>query len=290
LILPILTYGTEEQKKRWLPRIAAGDAFCAFALTEPEAGSDVTAMTTRAAKQGDFYVLNGRKSFISGAKSANLFLIFAVTNPSGAAKKEITAFILDTEENAEGMTVGQKESTMGMLGAPVYDIYFADVRIPEKNILGKPGEGFKAAMIGLNPGRCALSALALGIAQRAVDVTVEYVKERKMFGKTLSAFQNTQFVLAEAQTKVNASRLMIHQAAVTLDQGGNAAQMCAEAKWFATETAKSVVDNCLQFFGGYGYIKGFPIEQMYRDVRVFTIFEGATEVQKHTIAKFMGLR
>jgi butyryl-CoA dehydrogenase len=119
---------------------------------------------------------------------------------------------------------------------------------------------------------------------------VEYVKELKMFVKTLSAFQNTQFVLAEAQTKVNACRLMIHQAAVTLDQGGNAALMCAEAKWFATETAKSVVDNCLQFFGGYGYIKGFPIEQMYRDVRVFTIFEGATEVQKYTIAKFMGLR
>ncbi len=290
LILPILKYGTEEQKQAWLPRIASGDAYCAFALTEPEAGSDNSGMTTTAVQDGEDYLINGHKCFISDAKAANFFMVFAVTSPLDAPKKEITAFILDRKVQPDGVSFGKEEPTMGMIGAPVYDVYFDNVRVPARNIVGKPGDGFKAAMCGLNPGRCALSALAIGIAQHAIDVTVDYVKGRKMFKKTLADFQNTQFVLAEAQTKVDAARLLIRQAAVTLDQGGDAAQMCAEAKWFATEVANQVVYRCLQLFGGYGYIKEYPIERMYRDVRVFTIFEGATEVQKHTIAKCMGLR
>ncbi len=290
LCLPIITYGTEEQKRKWLPRIASGDAFCAFALTEPDAGSDNSAMTTTAVLDGDDYVLNGHKCFISGAEYANLFLVFAVTSPRDAEKKEISAFILEKDGETSGLTVSKPESTMGMIGAPANDMYFDNVRIPAANMLGKPGEGFKAAMCGLNPGRTALSSEAIGIAQRAIDLTVEYVKGRKMFGKYLSDFQNTQFVLAECQTKVDAARLLIRNACVELDLGNKAAQLCSEAKWYATETANEVVAKCMQLFGGYGYSKEYPIEQMYRDLRIFTVFEGATEVQKYTIAKFMGLR
>lgn len=179
---------------------------------------------------------------------------------------------------------------MGMTGSPVFDIFFEDVRVPKKNILGGIGGGFKAAMVGLNPGRCALSAAALGVAQRAIDDTVDYTKARKMFRKTLADFQNTQFVLAEAQSRVDAGRLLVQKAAVTLDQGGDAAMICAEAKLIACEAAKAAVDICLQLHGGYGYSKEYHIEQAYRDIRIFTIFEGASEVQKHVIAKCMGLR
>lgn len=291
LILPILTFGTEEQKLKWLPRIASGEAYCAFALTEPEAGSDNNAMTTSAVKDGDDYVLNGHKAFISGAEYANLIMIFAVTSPSDAPRKEITAFILERDENTKGYVVGKPEATMGMNGADANDIFMDNLRIPEANILGGLGNGFKAAMCGLNPGRTALSSEAIGIAQRAIDLTVEYAKNRKMFGKTLAAFQNTQFVLAECQTKIDAARLLVRNACVALDQDEKgAAMLCSEAKWFATETANEVVAKCIQLFGGYGYSKEYPLEQMYRDLRIFTIFEGATEVQKHTIARFMGLR
>lgn len=289
LILPILKYGTEEQKQKWIPRIASGDAYCAFALTEPDAGSDNTAMTTTAVQDGDCYVLNGHKCFISDAKAANFYMVFAVTSPKDVPRKEITAFILEREEG-DGVTFGKQEETTGMRGAPIFDVYFDNVRIPASNMVGKLGDGFKAAMCGLNPGRCALSAVAIGIAQQAIDLTVKYVKERKMFKKTLADMQNTQFVLAEAQTKVDAARLLIRQATMSLDNGDDATQQCAEAKWYATEIANEVVYRCQQLFGGYGYIKEYPIERMYRDVRVFTIFEGATEVQKHTIAKCMGLR
>ena len=289
LILPLLKYGTEEQKQAWIPRIVSGEAYVAFALTEPEAGSDNSAMKTKAVADGDYYIINGQKSFISGAQESNVFVVFAVTGETNG-KKEITAFMWDKAVSGEGVTVGPAEASLGLNGAPAHSVYFDDVRIPKENIIGGLGGGMKFAMCGLNPGRCALSALAIGIAQHAIDITVEHVKNRKMFGKTLAAFQNTQFVLAEAQTKLDAARLMVQKAAVTLDQNGDAAQICAEAKLFATEVAKEVVDHCLQFFGGYGYTKGYPIEQMYRDIRVFTIFEGASEVQKHVIAKCMGIR
>ncbi len=291
LILPILTYGTEEQKRKWLPRIANGDAYCAFALTEPDAGSDNGAMSTTAVKDGDDYVLNGHKCFISGAEYANLFMIFAVTSPKGAPKKEITAFILEKDENTKGMTIGKAEKTMGMNGAPANDIWFDNLRIPAANMVGAPGQGFKAAMCGLNPGRTALSSEAIGAAQRAIDLTVEYVKARKMFGKTLADFQNTQFVLAECQTRVDAARLLIRNACVSLDEGKKeAAKLCSEAKWYATDVANDVVRKCIQLYGGYGYSKEYPLERMYRDLRIFTVFEGTNEVQKYTIAKFMGLR
>ena len=289
-ILPLMQLGTEEQKEKWIPRIASGEAFVAFALTEPNAGSDTMGMTCRAVEDGDEYVINGQKCFITDAAEANVYMVFAVTSAPDAPRKEVTAFLLDRAVSGQGITVGKAEPTMGMNGSPVFDIFFDNVRVPKENILGGIGNGFKVAMAGLNPGRCALSAAALGIAQRSIDDTVAYAKTRKMFGKTLSGFQNTQFVLAEAQAKVDAGRLLVHKAAVTLDQGGDAAMICAEAKLIAAEYAKQAVDACLQLFGGYGYSKEYHIEQAYRDIRIFTIFEGATEVQKHVISKFMGLR
>ena len=289
-ILPIMTYGTEEQKKEWIPRIASGEAFVAFALTEPNAGSDSFGMTCRAKEDGDYYIINGQKTFITDAKEANVYMVFAVTSAPDAKKKEVTAFLIDRDVSGEGITVGKEEPTMGMHGSPIYDIFFDDVRVPKKNILGKVGGGFMCAMIGLNPGRCALSSAAIGIAQRSIDDTVEYAKNRKMFGKTLADFQNTQFVLAEAQARLDAARLLVQKAASTLDAGEDAAMICAEAKLVAAETAKQVVDTCLQMHGGYGYIKDYHIEQAYRDIRIFTIFEGASEVSKHVISKCMGLR
>lgn len=289
-ILPLMKIGTEEQKREWIPRIASGDAFVAFALTEPNAGSDTMGMTCRATEDGDSYIINGQKCFITDAAEANVYMVFAVTSPPEAPKKEVSAFLLDRAVNGAGITVGKPEATMGMNGSPIFDIFFDNVRMPKENMLGNPGDGFKVAMIGLNPGRCALSAAALGVAQRAIDDTVAYAKGRKMFGKTLAAFQNTQFVLAEAQSKVDAGRLLVQKAAVALDNGEDAAMLCAEAKLIAAEFAKEAVDVCLQLYGGYGYSKEYHIEQAYRDIRIFTIFEGATEVQKHVIAKCMGLR
>lgn len=289
-ILPLMKIGTEEQKREWIPRIASGDAFVAFALTEPNAGSDTMGMTCRATEDGDSYIINGQKCFITDAAEANVYMVFAVTSPPEAPKKEVSAFLLDRAVSGAGITVGKPEATMGMNGSPIFDIFFDNVRIPKENMLGNPGDGFKVAMIGLNPGRCALSAAALGVAQRAIDDTVAYAKGRKMFGKTLAAFQNTQFVLAEAQSKVDAGRLLVQKAAVALDNGEDAAMLCAEAKLIAAEFAKEAVDVCLQLHGGYGYSKEYHIEQAYRDIRIFTIFEGATEVQKHVIAKCMGLR
>lgn len=289
-ILPLMKIGTEEQKREWIPRIASGDAFVAFALTEPNAGSDTMGMTCRATEDGDSYIINGQKCFITDAAEANVYMVFAVTSPPEAPKKEVSAFLLDRAVSGAGITVGKPEATMGMNGSPIFDIFFDNVRIPKENMLGNPGDGFKVAMIGLNPGRCALSAAALGVAQRAIDDTVAYAKGRKMFGKTLAAFQNTQFVLAEAQSKVDAGRLLVQKAAVALDDGEDAAMLCAEAKLIAAEFAKEAVDVCLQLYGGYGYSKEYHIEQAYRDIRIFTIFEGATEVQKHVIAKCMGLR
>ena len=289
LILPLMKFGTEEQKQKWIPRIASGEDIVSFCLTEPDAGSDNFSMKTTAVADGDDYVINGQKCFITDAEAATIYMVFAVTGEN-AGRKEVTAFMLDKNVSGAGITLGKPEETLGMHGAPAYNVYFDNVRVPKENIVGKVGGGFKAAMIGLNPGRCALSSLAIGIAQRAIDETVVHVKGRKMFGKTLADFQNTQFVLAECQTKLDAARLLVQKAAVALDQGEDGQLTSAEAKYFAAETANEVVYRCQQLFGGYGYTKEYPIEQMYRDVRIFTIFEGATEVQKHVIAKCMGLR
>lgn len=288
LMLPIMRYATEEQKRAWMPRIAEGD-LVAFALTEPDAGSDNMNMRTRAVAEGDEYVINGQKCFISEAEHSDMMLLFAVTGELDAPRREVSAFMLDRSQY-KGITFGPPEKLMGQHGSMVGDVFFDDVRVPKSCMLGKPGEGFKVAMTGLNPGRVCAASLAIGGARRAVDEAVRHVKGRKMFGKTLADMQNTQFVLAECKAKIDCAQAMMLQAVTLLDQNKEDVALCCEVKYIATEFAKDIIDKCLQLFGGYGYINDYIIENLYRDVRILTIAEGASEVCKHVIAKSMGLR
>lgn len=288
LMLPLMRYATEEQKSTWIPRIAGGE-MCAFALTEPDAGSDNFNMRTRAVAQGDDFIVNGHKCFISDADRSDMMLLFAVTGELDVPKREVSAFLLD-RSLYKGITFGPPEKTMGMRGSVVNDIFFDDVRVPKACMLGKQGEGFLIAMTGLNPGRICAASLAIGGARRAVDEAVKHVKARKMFGKTLSAMQNTQFVLADCKAKIDCAQAMVLQAVTLLDQNKEDATLCCEVKYMATEYAKEIIDKCLQLFGGYGYINEYVIEHLYRDIRITTIAEGASEVCKHVIAKAMGLR
>lgn len=288
-ILPFLKYCTPEQLGKWLPGVISGETLGAMVLTEPDAGSDNNAMTTTAVLDGDEYVINGQKCFITEAENASFYLTFAVTSPKDAPKKEISAFMI-FKDQSDGITIGKAEKTMGMHGAPVYSMYFDNCRVPRENLIGKLGEGFKVAMWGLNGGRVCVGAMVCGIAQHAIDIAVKYARERKMFGKTLADFQNTQFVLAECQAKLDAALLMTLEAASSLDIGNEDYALCTEVKLFAPEVANEVVYKCSQLLGGYGYTTDYPMERLYRNVRITTIFEGATEVQKHSLAKIMGLR
>ena len=288
-IFPFLKYCTEEQKKAWIPGIISADLLGAMVLTEPDAGSDNNAMTTTAVLDGDDYIINGQKCFITDAENADFYLTFAVTSPKDAPKKEISAFCIFKDQSS-GITIGKAEKTMGMHGAPVYTMYFDDCRVPKANLVGKLGEGFKVAMWGLNGGRVSVAAMTAGIAQHAINIAVDYALNRKMFGKTLADFQNTQFVLAECQAKTDAAFLMALEAGASLDVGNEDYALCSEVKMYAPEVANEVVYKCSQLLGGYGYTTDYPMERLYRNVRICTIFEGATEVQKHAVAKIMGLR
>jgi alkylation response protein AidB-like acyl-CoA dehydrogenase len=288
-IFPFLKYCTEEQKQNWLPGIISGETLGAMVLTEPDAGSDNNAMTTTAAPDGDCYVINGQKCFITDAENADFYLTFVVTSPKNAPKKEISAFVIFKDQSS-GVTIGKAENIMGMRGAPVFSMYFDDCRVPRENLVGNLGDGFKVAMWGLNGGRVSVAAMTVGIAQHAINIAVNYALNRKMFGKTLADFQNTQFVLAECQAKVDAAFLMTLEAGNSLDIGNEDFLLCSEVKMFAPEVANEVVYKCSQLLGGYGYTTDYPMERLYRNVRITTIFEGATEVQKHTVARLMGLR
>lgn len=288
-IFPFLKYGTEEQKKAWIPGVISGETLGAMALTEPAAGSDNNAMETTAVLDGDEYVINGQKCFITDAENASFFLTFAVTSPADAPKKEISAFMV-FKDQSEGITLGEADHAMGMRGAPTYPVYYDNVRVPKENLVGNLGDGFKVAMWGLNGGRVSVGAMVCGIAQHAIDIAVDYALNREMFGKTLADFQNTQFVLAECQAKIDAMFIMTLEAASSLDVGNDDFALCSEVKMIAPEIANEVVYKCSQLLGGYGYTTDYPMERLYRNVRICTIFEGATEVQKHAIAKVMGLR
>lgn len=288
-IFPFLKYCTEEQKQKWLPKIISGELLGAMVLTEPDAGSDNNAMTTTAVLDGDNYVINGQKCFITDAENADFYLTFAVTSPKDAPKKQISAFMI-LKDQSNGITIGKAEKTLGMHGAPVYSMYFDDCRVPKENLVGNLGDGFKVAMWGLNGGRVSVGAMTVGIAQHAINIAVDYALNRKMFGKTLADFQNTQFVLAECQAKVDAAFLMTLEAGASLDVGNEDFALCSEVKLYVPELANEIVYKCSQLMGGYGYTTDYPMERLYRNVRICTIFEGATEVQKHTVAKLMGLR
>lgn len=281
---PIILAGTEEQKQKYLPGIADNSAYMAFALTEPNAGSDAAGMTTKAVEDGDSYILNGRKCFITGAPIAKYCVVFAKTDPDKGSKG-ITSFIVDM--GAPGVSVGKHEEKMGQLGLDCCDVVLEDVRVPKSDILGEVDKGFITAMKTLSVGRCGVAAQGLGIAQAAIDCAVKHIKERKQFGKPLAAFQGLQFMLAEMETKLNAARLLVYHAAYMLDNQQDATKAASMAKYYATEAAVDIVGQALQMHGGYGYSKEYVIERLYRDVRVLTLYEGTSQVQQMVIAGSM---
>lgn len=279
--LPLLNFGTEEQKQKYLKPLATGEYIGAFGLTEPGAGSDAGATQTTAVLDGDYYILNGRKTFITNAPICDFAIVTAVTE-KGKGTKGISAFIV--ESNWEGFSTGAHENKMGIRGTETADLIFQNVKIPKENLLGKEGKGFSIALNTLDVGRIGVAAQALGIAQGALDEAVKYVKERVQFNKPLAKFQNTQFVIADMQTKVQAARLLVYDAAQKKDAGINPGFESAMAKYYAAEIANEVAYKALQLHGGYGYMKDYPIERIYRDARITSIYEGTSQVQQMVIA------
>lgn len=281
-VAPILEFGTEEQKKKYLPKLASGEYLGAFGLTEPNAGTDASNQTTVAVDKGDHYLLNGNKIFITNAGYADVYIIFAMTDKS-LGLKGISAFIV--EKGFEGFTIGKKEEKMGIRGSSTCELIFKDVRIPKENLLGKVGEGFKIAMKTLDGGRIGIAAQALGIAEGALEETINYVKSRKQFGKPIGKFQNTQFNLADMKVRVEASRLLVYQAVEgKQNKVKNISELAAMAKLYAAETASYVTNRAVQFFGGYGYTREYPVERMMRDAKITEIYEGTSEVQRMVIS------
>ncbi|MBM7871504.1 alkylation response protein AidB-like acyl-CoA dehydrogenase [Clostridium pascui] len=279
--LPLLNYGTEEQKQRYLKPLATGEYIGAFGLTEPGAGSDAGATQTTAVLDGDYYILNGRKTFITNAPICDFAIVTAVTE-KGKGTKGISAFIV--ESKWDGFSTGAHENKMGIRGTETADLIFQNVKIPKENLIGKEGKGFNIALNTLDIGRIGVAAQALGIAQGALDEAVKYVKERVQFNKPLAKFQNTQFVIADMQTKVQAARLLVYDAAQKKDAGINPGFESAMAKYYAAEVANEVAYKALQLHGGYGYMKDYPIERIYRDARITSIYEGTSQVQQMVIA------
>jgi len=284
---PIYEFGTAEQKQKYLVPLARGEKLGAFGLTEPGAGTDAAGQKTRAVLEGDHYILNGTKIFITNAGEADVYIIIAMTDPSKGSRG-CTAFIV--ESGFEGFSVGKKEKKMGIRGSATRELIMENCVVPVENRLGKEGEGFKIAMMTLDGGRIGIAAQALGLAQGAIDETVKYVGERKQFGKRLSQFQNTQFELADMQTKVDAARLLVYRAACEKDRKQPYSHLAAMAKLFASEVASDVTRRAVQLFGGYGYTREYPVERMMRDAKITEIYEGTSEVQKMVISSWMKVR
>ncbi|MDR1591546.1 MAG: acyl-CoA dehydrogenase [Prevotellaceae bacterium] len=278
---PILENGTEEQRQKYLPKLASGEWIGAFGLTEPNAGTDAATQQTTAVKEGDGWTLNGSKIFITNAGYAHVYVIFAMTDKS-LGNKGISTFIV--ERGTPGFSIGKKEQKLGIRGSATCELIFENCRIPADNLLGKEGKGFGIAMKTLDGGRIGIASQALGIAQGALDETVRYTKERKQFGKSIAAFQNTQFQLADLKTKIEASRLLVRAAAWKKDQGLPYSADAAMCKLFAAETAMEMTTKAVQFHGGYGYTREYPVERMMRDAKITEIYEGTSEVQRMVIA------
>lgn len=278
---PIMENGTEEQKMKYLPRLASGEWIGAFGLTEPNAGTDAAMQQTTAVLDGDQYVLNGNKIFITNAVYAHVYVIFAMTDKS-LGNKGISAFIV--EKGTPGFSIGKKEKKMGIRGSATTELVFEDCRIPKENLLGQQGKGFAIAMKTLDGGRVGIAAQALGIAQGAMDETIKYTKERKQFGRSIAQFQNTQFQMADMETKVQAARLLVRSAHQKKDNGMPYSVDAAMAKLFAAETAMEVTTKAVQLHGGYGYTREYPVERMMRDAKITEIYEGTSEVQRMVIA------
>lgn len=274
---PIFTYGTEEQKEKYLPDLLSGKKLGAFGLTEPNAGTDAAGTQTKAYLDKGEWVLNGSKIFISGGGIADVYIIMAMTDKSKGTKG-ISAFIV--EKGTPGFSAPKHENKMGIRGSIAAELVFEDCRIPEENLLGQEGKGFKVAMSSLDVGRLGIAAQALGIAQGAFDETVKYMKQRKQFGKTLDRFQGLSFEMASMKVKIDGARYLLYDACNRRDRGLPATVPAAEAKLACSEAASYVTNKAVQFHGGYGYIKDYPVERMYRDAKITEIYEGTSEVMK----------
>jgi butyryl-CoA dehydrogenase len=278
---PIYAYGTEEQKRKYLVPLCQGKKLGAFALTEPNAGTDAASQQTVAVLQGDHYVLNGSKIFITNGGEAETYVIFAMTDKTKGVKG-ISAFIL--EKGMPGFTFGKKEHKMGIRGSQTMELIFQDVRVPVANMLGKEGEGFKIAMATLDAGRIGIAAQALGIAQAALDHAIKYSKERIQFGKPISANQAVAFMLADMAVKIDAARMLVYRAAYCKDKGVPFSKEAAMAKMYASDAAMAVTTDAVQIFGGYGYTREYPVERLMRDAKITQIYEGTNQVQRMVIS------
>jgi len=278
---PLMLSGTPEQLEKYLRPCVTGEKMLCFALTEPGAGSDAGSMTTTAVEDGDCYVLNGRKTFITMAPLSDYAIVYAKTDKTKGSRG-ISAFIV--EMDWPGVSTGKPENKMGLIGCATSDIILENVRVPKCNMLGEVNKGFSNAMKTLDVGRIGVAAQSIGVAQGCLDEAVKYAKERKQFGVTLSKFQNTQFTLADMATKLAAAKELVYQAAITRDQGKNSSMAASMAKYYASEVCNEIAAKAVQIHGGYGFIKEYKVERMYRDCRVFTIYEGTSQIQQMVIA------
>lgn len=281
-VYPIYLFGNEEQKKKYLPDLASGKKLGSFGLTEADAGSDAAGTKTTAVLDGDTWVINGSKCFITNASVGETFVITAVTDRS-KGYKGISSFIL--EKGMKGFSIGKKENKMGLRGSDTATLVFEDLKIPKDNILGQPGEGFKQFMITLDGGRISIGAMALGIAQGAFDKALDYAKERKQFGKSITDFQAVQWKLSDMATQLEAARHLIYHASELKDKGEKFVKESAMAKLYASEVGRFVTYQAVQIFGGYGYMSDYPVERYMRDVKLCEIGEGTSEIQRIVIAR-----
>ncbi|MFH1504820.1 MAG: acyl-CoA dehydrogenase family protein [Candidatus Omnitrophota bacterium] len=282
-MFPILLFGTEEQKKKYLPDIASGKKLTAFALTEPEAGSDAAAVKTTAKKDGDNYILNGTKHFITNGGDAEIYTVIAVTNKA-RGPRGVSAFIV--EKGAEGFTFGKKEEKLGIRASTTGELIFNDVKVPKENLLGlREGTGFIATMKTFDQSRPGVAAQAVGIAQGALELATQYSHQRVQFGKSISSFQGIQWMLADMVTKTEAARALVYGVANMVDRGDkDVGPASAAAKLFASDTAMEVTTNAVQIYGGYGYMRDYPIEKFMRDAKITQIYEGTNQIQRSIIA------
>ncbi|HBZ08470.1 MAG TPA: acyl-CoA dehydrogenase [Bacillus bacterium] len=280
---PVFTFGTEEQKQKYLKPMAEGTKIGAYGLTEPGSGSDASSMKTTVRRNGDHYILNGSKIFITNGGIADIYIVFALLNPED--KRSSTAFII--EKDFEGFSVGKKERKLGIRSSPTTEIIFEDCKVPAENLLGEEGQGFKIAMMTLDGGRNGIAAQAVGIAQGALDAAVEYAKERKQFGRPIADNQAISFKLADMATNIEASRLLTYQAAWLESEGLPYGKESAMSKLMAGDTAMKVTTDAVQIFGGYGYTKDYPVERYMRDAKITQIYEGTQEIQRLVISRML---
>lgn len=277
----LLKFGTEEQKKHYLPRLAEAEIIGAFALTEPHAGSDPVRQDTTAVRDGDDYIINGTKCFITSGKNCGMVIVTAKTDEA-QKHKGISAFIVD--QGTPGMKSGEPEDKMGLRASDTTDLIFENCRVPKSQMLGKEGEGFMIAMSGLDGGRIGIASQSIGVAQAALDAAVDYSKKREQFGQKISKFQGLRFIIADMATEIEAARQLMFTAAAMKDRGEKYSLQASMAKLYASEMVNRITAKAVQMHGGYGFIKDYPVERFYRDARVFTIYEGTSEIQRIVIS------